>query len=220
MNILLLEDEYSLRKSIKELLEDVGYLIDDYANGDDAYDAIFSKTYDLLILDVNVPGIKGFELLEKIRQDGIETPVIFTTSLTDIDDVTRAFGSGCCDYLKKPFDMAELRLRVENALKHNFKYIKKEIPLSSGYVYDTQCFALKKDGIILQLSKTEKMLIELFIKHKNQIVTPDMIVYYIWADEIVDPANVRVQVNNLRKKLDKDLIVNVRGLGYKLESSN
>lgn len=220
MNILILEDEYTLRKSVKELLEEQDYKVDDFSNGDDAFDAIFNKTYDLLILDVNVPGIKGFELLENVRKNGMNTPAIFVTSLTQIDNVERGFDGGCCDYIKKPFDLAELRLRVSNALKLNFKSESSEIGLGFGYVYDTKSFSLKKDGVEIQLSKTEKMMIELFIQHKNQIVTPEMITYYIWADEMVDPANIRVQINNLRKKLDKDLIINVRGLGYKLEFAN
>lgn len=220
MNILLLEDEYTLRKSIKELLCESDYAVDDFASGDEAFDAIFNKSYDLLILDVNVPGMKGFELLEEIRNEGINTPAIFVTSMTEIDHIERGFDGGCCDYIKKPFDLAELRLRVANALKQNFKSESSTIALGYGYEYDTKSFSLKKEGNEIQLSKTEKMMMELFIKHKNQIVTPEMIIYYIWADEIVDSANIRVQINNLRKKLDKDLISNIRGLGYKLESTN
>jgi DNA-binding response OmpR family regulator len=91
------------------------------------------------------------------------------------------------------------------------------LQLKFGYEYDTKNFKLKKENEEVQLSKTEKMILELFIKNKNQIVTPEMITQYVW-DDYVDPANVRVQINNLRKKVDKELIVNIRGLGYKLDS--
>ncbi|WP_187648008.1 response regulator transcription factor [Nitrosophilus labii] len=218
MKILLLEDEYALRKSIKELLEDSGYIVDEYSNGQEAIEAIYNSKYDLLLLDVNVPGINGFELLENLRKNNIDTPTIFITSLTEIDSLERGYDLGCCDYIKKPFDLKELKLRVASALKLASLKTKEDIiELPEGYSYNTKCFTLTKDGKEITLSKTEKMILDLFIKHKNQVVTPEMIIEYVWED-FVDPANVRVQINNLRKKLDKNLIKNIRGIGYKLEA--
>lgn len=218
MKILLLEDEYSLRKSVKELLEDSEYLVYDFSNGKDALDAIYANSYDLLLLDVNVPGLNGFELANKIQQENIYVPIIFMTSLTEIDNLEKGYEIGCCDYVKKPFDLSELRLRVATALRMStLNSQQQNVTLKYGYVYDTKNFKLKKDNEEVQLSKTEKMILELFIKNKNQVVTPEMITEYVWQD-YVDPANVRVQINNLRKKLDKELIINIRGLGYKLDS--
>lgn len=217
MKILLLEDEYSLRKSVKELLEDCSYTVYDFANGKEAYETILNSSFDLLILDVNVPELNGFELLEKLNKKGVIVPTIFMTSLTEIDNLERAYEGGCCDYIKKPFDLNELRLRVATALRTSVMHTGCTlVPLKSGYVYDSKNFKLIKNDEEVQLSKTEKMILELFIKNKNQVVTPEMITQYVWED-YVDPANVRVQINNLRKKLDKDLIVNIRGLGYKLD---
>lgn len=215
MKILLLEDEYGLRKSVAEYLSDSGYKVDEFSNGLNVLDAVNSNKYDLLLLDVNVPGLKGFELLEKIREQNILTPAIFITSLTKIDSLEHGFDSGCCDYIKKPFDMTELKLRVASALKLSLKSTEEKIELPLGYIYDTKSFSLFKDDEVIQLSKTEKMIIELFIKNKKFVVTSEMLQEYVW-DDYVDPANIRVQINNLRKKLDKDLILNVRGLGYKL----
>jgi DNA-binding response OmpR family regulator len=217
MKILFLEDEYTLRKSVKEVLVDTGYVVDDYSNGNDVLEACFNGTYDLLLLDVNVPGINGFELLEQLRSANIITPSIFITSLTQIDHLEKGYDSGCCDYIKKPFDMTELKLRVATALKlATLNAMTAEIDLPLGYKYNTKDFTLSKNGQQIQLSKTEKLILELFIKNKNQVVTSVMLQDYIW-DDYVDPANVRVQINNLRKKLHKDLITNIRGLGYKLE---
>jgi len=216
MKILLLEDEYTLRKSIKELLEDSNYNVDDYANGNDALEAIYNNKYDLLLLDVNVPGINGFEILEQARDADVNIPAIFLTSLTQIDHLERGYDSGCCDYIKKPFDMMELKLRVASAIKiSSLNSLSDTIELPFDYIYDTKSFTLTRDDETIQLSKTEKMIFELFISNKNQIVTSEMLQEYVW-DDYVDPANIRVQINNLRKKLDKDLITNVRGLGYKL----
>ncbi|WP_200762546.1 response regulator transcription factor [Nitrosophilus alvini] len=218
MKILLLEDEYTLRKSIKELLEESGYVVEEYSEGKAALEAIFNSKFDLLLLDVNVPGINGFELLESLRKNGIDTPTIFITSLTEIDSLEKGYDLGCCDYIKKPFDMKELKLRVASALRlASLRSNKDTIKLPGGYEYHTKCFTLTRNNEEIGLSKTEKMILDLFIKHKNQVVTPEMITEYVW-DDYVDPANVRVQINNLRKKLDKDLIKNIRGVGYKLEA--
>ncbi len=101
MKILLLEDEYSLRKSVKELLEDCQYMVYDFANGKDALDSIGVSSYDLLLLDVNVPGINGFELANMVQKQNIVVPIIFMTSLTEIDNLERGYEIGCCDYIKK-----------------------------------------------------------------------------------------------------------------------
>ncbi len=217
MKILLLEDEYSLRKSLKELLEDDGYIVSDFSEGEAAQDSIFYTKYDLLLLDVNVPGIDGFKLLESARRHNIQTPAIFITSLTQIDSLERGYNLGCCDYIKKPFDMKELKLRVSSALSSSSTTTEQIIEIKGGYRYNLASFALFKDDEEIMLSKTERMIFDLFVKHQSQVLTTDMITEYVW-DEYVDPANVRVQINNLRKKLTKDLIKNIRGVGYKLES--
>ncbi len=219
MKILLLEDEFGLRTSIKELLEESGYVVEDYADGEEVLEAIGVGSYDLLLLDVNVPGVDGFELLETLRQSGVHTPAIFITSLTEIDSLERGYDLGCCDYIKKPFDMQELKLRVAAAIRNAMGSVCKSIELPGGYRYDTRCYTLSKDDKEVPLSKTERLIFDLLVKNKDKVVTPQMIMDYVWGEE-VDPANVRVQINNLRRKLGKDLIKNVRGMGYRLETAH
>jgi len=217
MKILLLEDEYTLRQSIKEFLEECSYNVTDFSNGEDAFDAIYNNRYDLFLLDVNVPGMSGFELLEEVRKNNIDTPAIFITSYTEIDNLEKGFDLGCNDYIKKPFDLIELKVRVFTALKQAMPKTKENnIELGSTYSYNTKNFTLMQNGQEILLSKTEKMILTLLVKHKNEIVAQEMISEYVW-DDYVDPANIRVQINNLRKKLNKDLIKNIRGIGYKLE---
>ncbi len=218
MKILLLEDEYTLRQSIKEFLEECNYNVADFSNGEDAFDAIYDNSYDLFLLDVNVPGMSGFELLEEVRKNNIDTPAIFITSYTEIDNLEKGFELGCNDYIKKPFDLIELKVRVSTALKQTMPKAKDDtIELGSLYSYNTKNFTLMQDGQEIMLSKTEKMILNLFVKHKNQVVSQEMIRDYVW-DDYVDSANIRVQINNLRKKLNKDFIKNIRGVGYKLEA--
>ncbi|WP_281951711.1 response regulator transcription factor [Nitrosophilus kaiyonis] len=217
MRILLLEDEYSLRISVEEFLEDIGFKVDSFENSDDAMDALFEKNYDLMLLDVKVPGMNGFEFLKTLREHNIEIPAIFITSMTHVNDLARGFECGCCDYIKKPFDLKELQIRVENALKREcFKANKDEITLPDGYIYDTKKFILKKDNIEVPLTKTEKRILEVLIKHRGNVVTMEQFQEEVWG-EYKDLANVRVQINKLRKKVSKDLIKNIHGLGYKID---
>ncbi len=217
MRVLLLEDEYSLRITIEEFLQELNFVCDSFGDGDDAFDAIFEKGYDLLLLDVKVRGKNGFEFLEGIRKEGLNTPAIFITSLTSIEDLSRGYNCGCCDYIRKPFDLKELQLRLEQAIRSNCLNSKSElIALPLDYFYDTKNFVLKSKDKEVQLTKTEKLIIELLIKNRGKVISIEDFMEIIWGNYI-NSANVRVQINHLRKKLDKDLIVNVRGLGYKIE---
>ncbi|SFP35310.1 response regulator transcription factor [Hydrogenimonas thermophila] len=217
MRILLLEDEFTLRISMVEFLEDLGFTVDDFESGDDALDALFKKTYDLILLDVKVPGINGFELLRTAREYGKNLPAIFITSLTDVDALAKGYKSGCCDYIKKPFDLIELQLRVEQALKSScLKTQDNFIDLPNNYVYDTKNFVLLHNEEEITLTKTEKRILELLIQNRGNVVTPEQFQEFVWG-EAVDPANIRVQINKLRKKLSAELISNVRGLGYRID---
>jgi len=218
MKILFLEDEYALRVSVEEFLDDLGYSVDVFGNGDDAFDAIYANSYNLLLLDVKVPGMNGFELLSGLRENNILTPALFVTSLTHVDNLAQGFELGCCDYIKKPFDLKELQIRVEHALRTECLHAKKgSIKLNDIYTYDTKNFILLEEEKKIELTKTEKRILEALIKHRGSVVSIEAFQKEVWGDDI-DPANIRVQINKLKKKLKFELIVNVRGLGYKIDA--
>ena len=218
MKILILEDEVVLALSMQEFLEDSGYEVTSFSNSDDAYDAIYENSYDLFLLDVKVGGEKnGFEMLEELRKYGNKTPAIFITSLTDIDDLSRGYECGACDYIRKPFDLAELKLRVEQVVKtYCFSSSEELIALPSEYYYDVKKMKLLHEGESIKLGKTETKILELLIKQRGSVVSCEMFWEEVWG-EWVDSANIRVQVGNLRKKLEKDFIKNVRGVGYSID---
>jgi len=216
MKILLLEDEYSLRVSVKEFLEDIDYEVDDYANGLEAYEAIYSKSYDLLLLDVNVPSMNGFELLKTIRKDGNKVPAIFLTSMVDMKNLKEGYEKGCCDYIRKPFDLFELELRINQAYRSFYLDDSERIDLNDTIVYDMTKGKLSNNDEEIILRKVEKDILELLIKNKNNVVSMQMFQDEIWG-EYVEPATIRVQINNLRQKLPESLIQNRRGLGYIIE---
>ncbi|HIP46449.1 MAG TPA: response regulator transcription factor [Campylobacterales bacterium] len=218
MKILFLEDEYALRISVEEFLNDLGLDVDTFENGDAAFDAIYEGSYNLLLLDVKVPGMDGFELLKALRERDIVIPALFITSLTHVDDLVHGYELGCCDYIKKPFDLKELQIRVEHALRSECLHAKKElIRLNDIYAYDTKNFILLEEEKKIELTKTEKRILESLIKHRGSIVSIEAFQEEVWGEDI-DPANIRVQINKLRKKLASELIVNVRGLGYKIDA--
>ncbi len=218
MKILLLEDELLLKESIEEFLEAQHYCVDSFENSDEAFDAIFSNDYDLLLMDVNVPGEwDGFSLRKALRDEGKNIPTIFVTSMSSADAMLQGYAHGCCDYIKKPFDLIELLLRVQQALKSNcFKASENYISLPDGYQYDVTSYELIHHDKTVTLSKRESELLKLFMIHRNQVVTLDMLYDKIW-DNNVDSANARVQVNNLRRKLPKGVIKNIYGMGYQLD---
>ncbi len=216
MKILLLEDEYSLRISIKEFLEELDFEVDCYSNGDEAYDAVYSIRYDVLLLDVNVPGMNGFELLKSIRGDGVKIPAIFMTSLTQMRDFEEGYKAGCCDYIRKPFDLMELQLRITQVCKSFYFKNTDLLELGEGLTYDTAKSQLSYQGDEIVLSKTEHDILEVLLRYQDQAVSISMFQDEIWG-EYVDPANIRVQINNLRKKLPLDIIKNRRGVGYIIE---
>lgn len=216
MKVLLLEDEYMLRISISEFLEELGFEVTGFSNGDKAYEATYETHFDLYLLDVNVPGMNGFELLRTLRKEGNKTPAIFLTSMVNVNDLQEGYKSGCCDYIRKPFDLSELQLRILHALKSHYHGGENKLDFGEGLIYDTEHFTLTYNGQTITLSKTEKEIFTVLLKHKNQVVSVDRFQDEIWG-EYVDPANIRVQINNLRKKLPIEIIQNRRGLGYIIE---
>ncbi len=218
MKILILEDEAMLALSMQEFLEDSGYEVSSFSHSEKAYDAIYETVYDLLLLDVKVLGEKnGFEMLEMLRKEGVTVPAIFITSLTQIDDLSRGYESGACDYIRKPFDLAELKLRVEQVIKtHCFSTADERIVLPFGYSYDVKNMKLSFEEEEILLAKTEAKILELLIKQRGNVVSYEMFWEEVWG-EWIDPTNIRVQVGGLRKKLKQDFIKNIRGVGYSID---
>lgn len=134
MKILFLEDDILLNEIIQEHLENEGYSVKSTFTGYEAEELIYSEKFDLFLFDVNVPGITGFELLKNARQNDIKTPTIFLTSLNMVDDIEKGFVSGCDDYVKKPIELKELDIRINN-IKRLFNILPNEIMEISRNIY-------------------------------------------------------------------------------------
>ena len=219
MKILLLEDDIALADIISEYLTDNGFEVDSVYDGDAALSTAYETKFDLYIFDVNVPAIKGFDLLKMLRDKGDTTPTIFVTSLNDIDDVSKGFESGADDYLKKPFELAELLLRVKNIQKRSFTQQRSsiiQINANISFNIDTELLHTEKEEI--SLPQKELKLLKHFLQHPNEVVTFDSLYKVMWDyDETVSPESLRAHIKNLRKHLAQDMIQNLRGVGYRFE---
>jgi two-component system, OmpR family, response regulator len=218
MKILLLEDDYLYKISIKEFLIEIGFFVDDFENGNSALDAIFENSYDLLLLDIRVPGMDGFELVKTLRENSIRTPVIILTSLTDIDDLSRGYELGCNDYLRKPFDLIELKYRIEQIIKSQcFKSDENIIQLYGKYSFDIKENILYQGDLIIDLTQKEKEVVSLLIQNRGIYIPIENLHEVIWDNKDIQYADIRMCIKRIRTKTDKEFIKNKRFVGYKID---
>ncbi|MFG5123659.1 response regulator transcription factor [Campylobacter lari] len=222
--ILLLEDDLSLNEIINEALSDEGFKVSCIYDAQEALEKAYEEIFDLWIFDVKVPKGNGFEVLKELRESGKNTPAIFLTSLSMLDDVKQGFLSGCDDYIKKPFDIDELIIRVKNIIKRNFSHQKEDLILlnsSKNISFDPLNKTLYQDKEIITLTNKEKELLVLLLKKRPHFVSIETIFDEIWSlDEEPVIMSLRVYVKNLRKILGKDLIINQRNIGYAIRLEN
>lgn len=216
MKILLLEDEVMLNESICEYLESDGHRVETFFDGSEAFEAIKNNLYDLLILDINVPGMDGLSFLEKLHTLKIHVPAIYISALVDIEDISRAYNLGCYDYLKKPFHLKELSLRIDRVK------LEKETPrvhlrLSKNYSYDQEHSLLLFNNEPQVLTKRQSQIIDLLARNRGMVVDFEQFRIYVWDEQIIDNATIRAEINRLKKFLQEDVVINVRGMGYMID---
>ena len=217
IKILLLEDDYLYRVSIKEFLEELDFHVDDFENGDDAFDAIFENYYDLLLLDIRVPGMDGFYLVEYISKEKLEVPIIVLTSLTDIKDLSKGYELGCNDYIRKPFDMIELKFRIEQLIKNNFKTNEDLIELDNSFKFDIKKSILYKNNEAIDLSQKESEVVSLLVLNRSFFVSIETLHDRVWENKDISYSDIRMCIKRIREKTDKDFIKTKRYVGYKID---
>ncbi|MDD4504826.1 MAG: response regulator transcription factor [Sulfurospirillaceae bacterium] len=218
MKILLLEDDYNYNESIKEYLESLGFEVDAFFDGESALDAIMQKCYYLFLLDVKVPKISGHELISHIKNAGITTPIIITTSLTDIDNIAIGYELGCNDYLKKPFELKELELRINELIKKHYKTDNAgEFKLGCGFVFNFTTGELTKESINVNLTSKEQDLVRFLIQRKNTFCDIEVLREHVWEGKEISYADIRMYIRKIRLKVNDEFIKSSRGLGYKID---
>ncbi|MGA1938951.1 response regulator transcription factor [Arcobacter sp. YIC-310] len=214
--LLLLEDDITLSETVIDYFEEQGFDIVPAYDGLEAIELIYENSFDLLLLDVNVPEVNGFEVLERIRKDENNTPAIFITSLNSMDSLEQGFNCGCDDYIRKPFELKELLLRVQTIIKREYSNKSDIIKISDNIHFDLTSNELKKDEQNMKLNLKELKLLKLFLQNPNELLVHDRIYDNVWdyGEEYSDNS-LRTYIKNLRKILGKDKIVSLKKLGYR-----
>ena len=216
MKILLLEDDVILSEILFEHLSEKGNKVTCAYDGEEAYDKIMSTHFDIMLFDVNVPYLSGFDLLKLLREQHVSIPTIFITSLDSGLDLKKGFEIGCDDYLKKPFDLIELDARIEHIIKvHNLD--KSHVTIDENSYLDKSSYELVKEGKRTKLSKKEFEIVEYLLSQKDKIVSHAELYANIWIEgDIPTDATLRTYIKKLRVYLGKDFITTVKGVGYRI----
>jgi len=214
--LLFLEDDPNLAESVTEYLEENGYSVTCVYDASTCEDVLYEHNFDLLLLDVNVPDGDGFSLLKNSRESGNHTPAIFLTSRNGMNDIEEGFNSGGDDYLRKPYELKELLLRIQTILKRNFYHPPAQtIDLDNGITYDIDNQILKINNTQLMLQSKEHKLLKLFLQHRGELLVHEVIMEHLWDfDEVPSDGSLRTYIKTLRKHLGGDRIVSHKRLGY------
>lgn len=226
MRILVVEDNVRLADTLKEALAKENYLVDVVHDGKSGYEHALSGIYDLMILDVMLPQMNGYEVLARMRTEGLELPVLILTAKTELEDKIQGFESGADDYVTKPFEIRELLMRIQAILRR--RGVQEMVSLQAGdLALDNSACEIKNvsNGKTMKIAGKEMQLLELFLVNQNQVLEKEQIATKIWGYESdAEYNNVEVYVSFLRRKFNY-LHVNVkiravRGVGYILEENN
>ena len=214
-SILLLEDDLVLLESLADELEDEGYSVDRAKHGKELLDLTYNNSYDLYILDINVPYVDGLTLLRELRASNDTTPTIFLTSKNTESDKIAGFEAKCDDYLVKPFPLYELKLRIQALLRRT---AKEKLLHYDDITIDIEHNILKIKDEVCLLDKKALEILGLFIAHPNTVFTMSQIIDEVYQDKIPSNTVVRVHISKINALFQKKRILNKRGIGYHYES--
>ncbi|MEO1927481.1 MAG: response regulator transcription factor [Nautiliaceae bacterium] len=212
--ILVVEDDISLNETIKEFLEFSGFEVKSVYDGEEALKEAYESSYDLIVLDVKLPKLNGFEVAKEIRKFST-IPIVFLTSLDSEKDVEKGFLSGGDDYIRKPFSLKELKFRIDAIFKRLYGN-REVVDLGDGFLFDVVNLELLKDSKEVHLKTKVAKLLKLFLEHKNEVLSKDRILNEIYDyDETPNEASLRTFVKTLRNILGNDKIQTIKDVGYK-----
>jgi len=214
MKLLLLEDNTKLNTTIVKRLQLKGYLVHSFIDGKDAYDAL-SDEYDCFILDINVPNVDGIKILKHIREFYQKIPIIIISASVELDLIKRSYDFGCNDYIKKPFFIEELEIKIEQLCQID----NTKIQFDTKNYFDEQSGTLFLEKKEIRLTRKERLLLTLFLNKRNQIISYEEIKDYVWKGDYVSSESIRTLVRRIRKIFDKKYIETIIDIGYKFNSN-
>lgn len=221
--VLIVDDEFEMRQLLRLYLQQENYLLDEAEDGREAYDKILKNDYDLMILDVMMPLMDGWETLRQVRKSS-DIPIIMLTAKGSIQDKVQGLSTGADDYLVKPFEEAELMARVQALLRRTQHHDRNDEVLKyKGIILNLTSRDAIYQGEVLDLTQTEFDLLQTFIVHRGKVLSREQLVELIWGIEFMgEDRTVDSHIKNLREKLqeakiEKSLVKTVWGIGYKVE---
>lgn len=223
MRILVVEDEHKIAAAIKKGLEQEKYAVDVAYSGIDGFDLASTEEYDVILLDLLLPGMDGVTVCNTLREKNIHTPILMLTAKGQIQDRVTGLDNGADDYLTKPFSFEELLARIR-ALSRRPKSALGNVLTVGDLSLDPKTYQVTRDGKLIPLSSKEFSLLEYLMRHSNQVLSKDQIIAHVWDyDADILPNTVEVYIKNLRSKIDAPYskksgkrIHTARGFGYKI----
>jgi DNA-binding response OmpR family regulator len=221
LRLLIMEDDLLICDIMSEFLSGCGYEVVCVNDGSQAIDKAYEENFDAFIFDVKVPLISGFDVLKTLRSTNKKTPAIFVTSLAGIADLSKGYDAGCDDYIKKPFELKELQLRLQKLIQKSFSLNNSDIiMLNDEWSFEPNNGKLFSGERELFLTKKETKLLNMLISHKGKMISNEQIIANVWNyDDEATEENLRTHIKKLRKILGKDFIQNVRKQGYLIVTS-
>lgn len=210
MKIMLVEDDFALNKAIVNFFADASFSVESFTDGKEALDSI-DKNYDIFIVDINVPNVSGLDLLRHIRARRRLVPILIISGETSIHTIEEAYEYGCTDFIKKPFNIKEIDLKVKRLMKNDTDIVK----IGKNMRFDPVKQKLYKGTEEIHLPSQERVLLDLLCRNRNEVVDKEYLILTIWG-KVVDSVNLRQVIKRLRDKLPEGALVNVSGNGYLL----
>lgn len=220
MRILVVEDDPKIAQYLRKGLGEAGYRVDHLESAEEGLSAASLESYDVLVVDLMLPGKDGFQLIEELRGRGVATPILILSARQSVDDRVRGIRAGGDDYMTKPFSFSELQVRVEALIRRTRMSGGSPAILATGDItMDLLSREVTRQGARLDLQPREFSLLEFFLRHPGQVLTKTMILEHVWSYDFDPQTNVvDVLVSRLRGKVDRDfeprVIHTIRGVGY------
>ena len=216
-NILVVEDDKDIQEIIVEILRDKGYVVDSADNGREGFTAYQNKEYDLIIMDVMMPEVDGYQLAKLIRNKNKEIPILMLTALEEEYDQLKAFEIGIDDYVSKPFSFNILIKRVEAILRRT-KGVSNNSYSKDGLFVDFDGYSVTVDGEEVELTTKEFEILSILIKNKGKVLSREKLLDDIWGyDFYGDTRVIDTHIKNIRRKIKLDFIKTLKSVGYKFE---
>ena len=216
MKILIVEDDIQLNTTVTKFLELLSFEVTSVLDGEVAISTVDDSNFDMYLIDINLPNVNGLDIVKYIRKKDVTTPIIMITASLEVDNFITAYNNGCNEYIKKPFHLKELEIRINNLLDTRQSDI---LTVNERVRYNFDYAELKIDGVTIRLRKKVNRLLQILLKNINHTVKTEDIINYVWENEIRENYGLRQLITDLRKEfhLEKNYIISEVGIGYRFE---